>query len=200
MDSRFLKAYTDPSRFQILGKDLYPFCLKYRVWLTAFNSPLVIGGTVGPEDLLFAVNICSESPVGKFNVIERWRLLRLASNPARFQQELKRFADYTLVEHWPKFWQNEKKGSSNGKGIPWPLGVVTNLIAAGIEEKRAWEMPECQAIWMNASYAISKGAELNVLSSEEEDMLDELDKAGDFNKVANPAKIDPSHNVPRSSS
>ena len=197
MDSRFLRAYSDPSRFRILGKDLYPFCLKYRVWLTAFNSPLILGGPVGPEDFLLAVNICSESPIGTFNVFERWRLLRLASNPERFKAELKRFADYTLVAHWPKFWQNEKKGASSGKGIPWPLGIVTALIANGIDEKRAWEMPECQAIWMNASFAINKGAGLNVLSTEEEEMLDALDKSGDFDRVANPAKVDSTDQCPK---
>jgi hypothetical protein len=200
MDSRFLKAYSDPSKIRILGKTLYPWCLKYRVWLTAFDSPLVKGGIVGPEDLLFAVNVCSESPVGRFNPIERWRLLRLATNPPEYQRQLKLFADYTLVSHWPKFWQNDKKTSSNGKGVPWPLSVVSNLIANGIEEKRAWEMPECQAIWMNSAFAINKGADLNVLSTEEEDMLDGLEKAGTFKPVANPAKVEPEPDGPRSDS
>lgn len=178
MDKRFLRAYTDPSGFKMLGKRMYPWCLKYRVWLTALESPMITGGTVGPEDLLIAVNVCSESPVGEFNWLERWRLLRLASNPPEFKRQLKLFSDYTLVSHWPKFWEKKNEGTVKGKGIPWPLSVVTNLVANGIEEQRAWEMPECQAIWMNSAFAVRGGADINVLSTEEEEHLDELEKLG----------------------
>lgn len=188
MDSRFLKAYSDPNDVVILGKRLYPFCLKYRVWLEALQSPLVLGGTVGPEDLLFALQVCSESKVGKFGFIERWRLLRLASNPPEFKRQLQLFADYTLVSHWPKFWETKTKASSNGKGVPWPLSVVASLVANGIEEQRAWEMPECQAIWLNTAFAIRKGADLNILTSEQEEQMEALDKLAAEKEVANPAK------------
>ena len=190
MDRRFLNAYTDPSRFRILGRNLYPWCLKYRVWLTALESPLLNGKPVGPEDLLLAVNVCSEQRIGRFTMMERWRLLRLASKPDNFQKELKRFAEYTMVGHWPKFWEKKSEGGSSGRGMPWPLTIVSNLIQHGIEEKRAWEMPECQAIWMHTAFGIAQGADVNVLSSELEDELDALAKQmADKEGVANPAKV-----------
>jgi hypothetical protein len=37
-------------------------------------------------------------------------------------------------------------------------------------------MPESQAIWMNAAFAVIKGAELKVLTTDEEKLIEEMDK------------------------
>lgn len=194
MDRRFLLSYTDPAPFRLLGKTMFPWCLKYRVCLTALNSPLITGETVGPEDLLLAVNVCSESTIGKFGLLDKWRLLRLASKPEAFKKHLKYFSDYTMVSHWPKFWEKKTTGASASRNIPWCLSVVVNLVSNGIPEERAWLMPECQAIWMNTAFAVAKGADLNVLSTEEEEMLEAIEKAEAAKKVANPAKVEPENN------
>ena len=60
MDRRFLNAYVDPAPFRLLGRSLYPWCLKYRVRLMAFDSPLVDGSRgISPADLLFACSACA---------------------------------------------------------------------------------------------------------------------------------------------
>ena len=158
----------------------------------AFDSPLVTGSRgVTPADLLFACKVCAEEPLGgDIGMVDQLRLMSLARNPAKFDAMLTAFAGYILVQDWPKFWEQTKTKSGGGdKGVPWPLSIVANLIASGIEEKRAWEMPECQAIWLNSALAIRKGADVAIMSPEEEAFMAEEEAR---EKVAaspsNPAK------------
>ena len=99
------------------------------------------------------------------------------------------FAGYILVEDWPKFWEQDGKKSGGTKGLPWPMSIVANLVANGIPEKRAWEMPECQAIWLNAAFAMRKGVDVAIMSPEEEAFIEEeLQREAESAKaVANPA-------------
>jgi hypothetical protein len=189
VDRRFLNAHIDPAPFRLLGRTLYPWCLKYRVRLHAFDSPLVNGSqSVTPADLLFACQVCAEEPLGQVGVIDRLRLSRLNDNPVKFELLLKAFAGYILVDNWPKFWEQDAKKSGGSKGLPWPMSIVANLVANGIDEKRAWEMPECQAIWLNAAFAMRKGIDVAIMSPEEESYIEEQLKAGEGESpVANPA-------------
>lgn len=185
MDDRFLNAFIDPAPFRLLGRSLYPWCLKYRVRLMAFKSPLITGeGLVSPADLIFACQVCAEEPLGEVGLLDRFRIIQLNNNPAKFEQLLKAFAGYVLVHDWPKFWEQDGKKSGGNKGVPWPLAIVANLIASGIEEKRAWEMPECQAIWLNSALAIRKGAEVAIMTPEEEAFMASEEAAS----ASNPAK------------
>jgi hypothetical protein len=190
VDRRFLNAYVDPAPFRILGRTLYPWCLKYRVRLHAFDSPLVTGSRgITPADLLFACQVCAEEPLGDVGIIDRLRLSRLNDNPAKFELLLQAFAGYILVDDWPKFWEQDQKKSGGSKGLPWPMAIVSNLVANGIDEKRAWEMPECQAIWLNAAFAMRKGVDVAIMSPEEEAFIEsELKRQAEAAKaVANPA-------------
>jgi hypothetical protein len=161
----------------------------------AFDSPLVDGSRgISPADLLFACKVCAEEPLGgRIGWLDQLRLMSLARNPAKFEKMLAAFAGYVLVENWPKFWEQTKTKSGGGdKGVPWPLSIVANLIACGIEEKRAWEMPECQAIWLNSALAIRKGADVAIMSPEEEAfMAEEEAKEKAAATPSNPAKETP---------
>ena len=197
MDKRFLSAFIDPAPFRLLGRSLYPWCLKYRVRLMAFDSPLVTGTRgVTPADLIFACQVCAEEPLGEIGWRDQLRMLSLSRNPAKFEALLEAFAGYILVHDWPKFWEQTKAKSGGGdKGVPWPLSIVANLIASGVPEQRAWEMPECQAIWLNSALAIRKGADVAIMSPEEEAFIAEeeaKDKAAAAPEPAsNPAKETP---------
>ena len=183
MDHRFLNAFIDPAPFKLLGRSLYPWCLKYRVRLMAFNSPLVYADRpVTPADLLFACQVCAEEPLGEIGFIDRLRVNRLNRDQKKFEAMLKAFAGYVLVQDWPKFWEQDRKKSGGDSGVPWPLAIVANLIASGIKEKRAWEMPECQAIWLNSALAIRKGAEVKIMTPEEEAYMQ-------AEAASNPAKV-----------
>jgi hypothetical protein len=169
VDHRFLNAFIDPAPFKLLGRSLYPWCLKYRVRLMAFNSPVISGDrSITPADLIFACQVCAEEPLGEIGWLDKMRILSLNRNPTKFEALLKAFAGYALIHDWPKFWEQDSKKSGGDNGVPWPLAIVANLIASGIEEKRAWEMPECQAIWLNSALAIRKGAEVKIMTPEEE--------------------------------
>ena len=149
MDRRFLDAFIDPAPFELLRRSLFPWCLKYRVRLMAFDSPLVTGSRgVTPADLLFACQVCAEEPLGgPIGWKDQLRLGRLNDNPAKFELMLRAFSGYILVDDWPKFWEQTKKSGGGDKGVPWPLAIVANLIASGIPEKRAREMRGCRGIW-----------------------------------------------------
>jgi hypothetical protein len=190
VDRRFLNAYVDPAPFRILGRTLYPWCLKYRVRLHAFDSPLVTGSRgVTPADLVFACQVCAEEQLGEIGWRDQLRIARLENEPDKFEKLLEAFSGYILIQDWPKFWeQNKTKSGGGGKGIPWPLSIVANLIASGVPEQRAWEMPECQAIWLNAALAVRKGADVSIMSPEEEAfMAEELAREAAL-KASNPAK------------
>ena len=185
MDHRFLNAFIDPAPFKLLGRSLYPWCLKYRVRLMAFKSPLITGERgITPADLIFACQVCAEEPLGELGFWDKLRINRLNNDPVKFERLLKAFAGYVLVNDWPKFWEQDGKKSGGDNGVPWPLAIVANLIASGIEEKRAWEMPECQAIWLNSVFAMRKGAELKIMTPEEEAYM-EAERAA---SASNPAK------------
>ena len=190
MDRRFLNAYVDPAPFRILGRTLYPWCLKYRVRLMAFDSPLVTGSRgVTPADLIFACQVCAEEQLGDVGWRDRLRILVLNRNSLKFERLLEAFAGYILVQDWPKFWeQNKAKSGGGDKGVPWALSIVTNLIANGITEQRAWEMPECQAIWLNSALAIRKGADVAIMSPEEEAFMAEEEAKEAAAAASNPAK------------
>ena len=193
MDKRFLAAWVDPAPLpKFLGRTLYPWCLKYRVRLMAFDSPLVTGSRgITPGDLIFACQVCAEEPLGEIGWRDQLRIVSLLRNPAKFERLLEAFGGYILVNNWPKFWEQTAKKSAGSKGVPWPLSIVASLIQSGIEEKRAWEMPECQAIWLNSALAISKGADVAIMSPEEEAYMAEVEAKDAAATASNPAKVTP---------
>jgi hypothetical protein len=144
---------------------------------------------VTPADLIFACQVCAEEPLGSVGILDKLRIGRLTDNPARFEMMLKAFSEYILLHNWPKFWEQDDKKSGGSSSMPWAMSLIANLIANGIEEKRAWEMPECQAIWLNTAFAMRKGVKVAIMSPEEEAYIEEeLRKDAEAAKaVANPA-------------
>lgn len=198
MDGRYLRAFTDPAKVTCLGRPVYPWCLKYRVRLLAIESPFVgeSGKEPTPLDLLTAVKICAEEPIGELTNDEIRLVENLASRPGKFLTECERFQEYAHVGAWPKFWESNKKNgaAADDVGIPWPLMVVASLVKNGFDEKRAWEMPECQAIWFNAAYGAMNGSEQKVLTTDEEAFMAEQER---LEKVAPSAEVKtPAANVP----
>jgi len=102
--------------------------------------------------------------------------------------ECERFTSYLLLDCWPRYWDNpeHKKGTAEDMGIPWPLAVVASLMRNNVEEKRAWEMPECQAIWLNAAWSAANGSESKILTTEEEAFMEEQER---LEKVAASAEV-----------
>ena len=171
MDDRFINAFTDPAQVNILGYVVYPFCLKYRVRLHAIGSPFVQGADFSASQLLAAIKTCSELPIDDVTGQDKATLIQWQRDPDLFVKTAKDFRTYMLESHWPKFWETDNNKKSAGTGMPWVLNIVANLVANGIDEKRAWEMPECQAIWISTAFSGLKGVEVNVLTTEEEEAM-----------------------------
>ena len=175
MDQRFLSAFTDPAPIRMLGRLVSPFSMLRRVQLESVESPFVVSTkAVRPLDLLIAVKICAGEPIGKLSLKDHYYLGRMSASEVYFVKQMSRFAEFVLVESWPKFWEKKAK-HHNSTGMPWVLTVVCNLMAHGVSEQRAWTMPESQAIWLHSCFAISEGADMKVLSKEDEDLIAKLE-------------------------
>ena len=175
MDKRWLSAMTDPARLTMLGRSVEPFSMLRRVQLESIESPFVNPDKpVRPLDLLIAVKICAGEPIGKLSLKDYYYLSRLSHSESYFVKQMARFADFVLIESWPKFWEKKAK-HHNSTGMPWVLTVVCNLVSHGIPEDRAWTMPESQAIWLHSCFAIGEGADMKVLTKEDEDLLAKLE-------------------------
>jgi hypothetical protein len=177
MDKRCLSAFTDPCRLVVLGRFVDPFSLLRRLQLEAVESPFVVPGKdVRPLDLLIAVKICAGETIDKLSLKDYFYLGRMNSSETYFVKQMSRFSQFVLIESWPKFWEKKAK-HHNSTGMPWVLTVVCNLMAHGVSEDRAWTMPESQAIWLHSCFAIGEGADMKVLTKEDEELLAKLETA-----------------------
>lgn len=175
MDKRCLSAFTDPARIKMLGRLVSPFSMLNRVQLESAESPFVMDSKeVRPLDLLIAVKICAGESIGKLSLKDHYYLGRLSASETYFVKQMSRFAEYVLVDAWPKFWEKKAK-HHDSSGMPWVLTVVCNLVKHGISEERAWTMPESQAIWLHSAFAIGNGADMKVLTKEDEDLIAKLE-------------------------
>ncbi|MEY4402331.1 MAG: hypothetical protein RIR91_366 [Verrucomicrobiota bacterium] len=171
MDARFINAFTDPAQVNILGYVVYPFCLKYRVRLHAIGSPFVQEADFTATQLLAAIKTCAELPIDDVTGKDKAILIQWQRDSDLFIKTAKDFRGYMLETHWPKFWETDQSKRAAGTGMPWVLNIVANLVANGIDEKRAWEMPECQAIWMSTAFSGLKGVDVNLMTTEEEEAM-----------------------------
>jgi hypothetical protein len=178
MDKRFLEAFLTPSRTRLEGYDLYPWCLKHRIWLEGIDSPFVDHDKpVTVSDLIIALQVCSERPVGRLTLRERWLAFRLDRDKGRFRAACEgMMAHMGSGTRWPKFWERKSEGSGPASTIPWQLGVLCNLVKNGVDYEHAMQMPESKAIWLSTGFLITNGAKLDVLSTDDEALLDSLSK------------------------
>lgn len=169
----------------LLGHRMRPFSLKHRMALHAVESPFVTEGkSMSVLDLFVAVKICSEKSIRRLTFMDVVRMSYIKANPAKIEAYAKAFHEYSNVGNWPKFWDRNKQQAS-GKGVPWILAVVSNLISNGWEEEAAWSLPESQAIWYHTAISIRSGNDVALLSDEDEDIMK------NFKQFAEEAKAKP---------
>jgi len=162
---------------RILGRFVYPFCLKHRLHLLALDSPLVLEGkAVTVCDLILAIKVCAEEPIDKVSFRDQWQAYKLRRFKGYYVNQLTLLTDYVMLSQWPKFWEKSGRESGSVNTIPWVLQVVCNLVKNGIPEERAWMMPEAQAMWMSTGFnSISQGGDaIQLLTTEEEELQKEL--------------------------
>jgi hypothetical protein len=170
VDRRFILAFTDPEPEEVLWYRLAPFCLRYRVRLHAIGSPFVEGTGFTPAAVVAALKTCAGQSLREITMKDKALLARMDAEPEFMQQTIARFCGHMYVEHWPKFWDTGKL-EQRTSGMPWIMGLVANLISNGVPEERAWTMPECQAVWLSTCFSGMKGAEINLLTTEDEEAM-----------------------------
>ena len=181
MDARYLKATTVlPLDVKVCGKRLMPFCLRHRVQLEAIDSPFLDyqKRSFKAVDVIMAVRIMStldKVRVGEpMNLREQFYLIWLNASQDRLARAVGRVLGIMFEScSYPKIWtKQEKKVKEN---IPWTLACVANNVRHGCSLEEAWTMPEGEAVWMSISHGIYNGSDVQIVSTDDDAMLDDFD-------------------------
>jgi len=183
MDARYLKAITVlPDQDKVCGRTLKAFCIRHRVVLESINSPfleLKNDTVITPYDVMMAVKVMStydKNEMAKpLSVMEHYELFRMRFNKKRLVKNCAKIIS-AIAESvsYPKLWtKNDSKKSA--EKIPWTLACVANNVRNGCSLEEAWTMPEGEAVWMSISHAIYNGANIDVISTDDESMFDNFE-------------------------
>jgi hypothetical protein len=185
MDARYLKATTViPLDVKVCGRRLLPFCLRHRVQMESIDSPFLDyqKKSFKAVDVIMAVRIMSTFDKVRINapltLREQLHYFWLNSNSDRLARSVGRVLGIMLEScSYPKLWAKQEKKSK--ENIPWTLACVANNVRNGCSLEEAWTMPEGEAVWMSISHGIYNGSEVQVLSTDDENMM------GDFDNIIN---------------
>jgi hypothetical protein len=181
VDERFLRAWFCKSH-RVLGRKLKPFSLAHRLVLEAIDSPFCYEDRpFSFADLAIAIRICASSdpfaPIDPPTWMDRFRFWRAAFDPAYFRQCSQQFVDY-LEDHSssPKFW-NRVDDELHREAIPWLLHVAASILRqTSLSEAEVWAMPLGRALWYATALAKQDGCDLDVLTTQDEELLDSIHK------------------------
>lgn len=150
--------------------------------LEAIDSPILDFGEkpVTAFDLVVAARVLStydyEEMVKPLSFGDKLRIWRLTRDRLAFISELAKLLGVMTVScSYPKFWKKESK-SRNSQNVPWILTCVANLVNHGCSLEEAWTMPEGEAVWLSVANAIADGNKIEILSTEDEEMMENFDK------------------------
>jgi len=174
-DQRFFNAFLTPARTIILGKKLKPFSLKHRIFLEGIASPyLKSEQELTPADLLIAIKICADESLDRFSLYDKWLGLKMTLSKELFAEASLSFVHYiNQPDSYPKFYQKKEAGSS-AEQIPWQLCILATLMRNGVSYEAALTMPEAKAIWLSTAFNIQAGAKLELLTTDDEELIDRL--------------------------
>lgn len=119
--------------------------------------------------------------------MERWRYLKIECIPENKQKAFTEFGEYLSQSmSVPKIWtkNNDKSEGKKPTNIPETLSLATILMTKfGFSEYEAWNMPFSKAVWYSTSYASQEGAEISIITTEDEEKEGkDLSKLEDFEK------------------
>jgi len=174
LDPRFAESWIN-ERHTVLGYELRPFCLYYRLLFEVTSSPFLTGEKVGIVELYAAVQMCRMS-FGDWIRPQRMGLflkLRLAFLARRYDLAAESAKlDAYLADFFspPEFWQKEQSESSHGLP-PETVSLAAQIInATGWDDGKVWMMPLGQVYWYSAMFARQAGVELRFVSETAEEL------------------------------
>jgi hypothetical protein len=190
-DKRFLTAFMMPSEWEVAGIKLKPFCLTHFLTLQVVDSPFVEDKNVKDisiEDFLIVLRICSshsgvEALKDKPTLRERWLYYKYFIYPEDLKKDLEDFAEYIVCyTETPKIWVKEGNGNKNlekiKEKVPNALNMCSMLLSkTNLQQDEIWRMPIGKVYWYSVGVAIIEGAEIETISTDDEDSFDsELQK------------------------
>lgn len=192
---RFYEAFIHGPH-QVMGRRLQRLTLRHRLWLEAFDSPLVTGGEASLVDLEMASRVCSIP----FEDLEREIPAMVASGPGRFRRfrfalsslfrsatkEYNAFQAY-LLDHGcpPAIHGSEVETVGDGEGdeiadaspLPSLLMLVTGLIRCGWSQPEAvWRLSPGEAEWYLTGGYLHRGVDVKVKSPHDEQFEEEMER------------------------
>jgi hypothetical protein len=181
MDARYLKATTViPLDVKVCGRRLLPFCLRHRVQMESIDSPFIdyAKRSFTAKDVIYAIRIMSTFDKVRINapitLREQFHLIILNSSRKRLARAVGRVLGIMLEScSYPKLWSKQEKKSK--ENIPWTLACVANNVRNGCSLEEAWTMPEGEAVWMSISHGIYNGSDVQIVSTDDDTMLDDFD-------------------------
>jgi len=186
MDGRFLNAFIIPREWDIMGYKLKPFSLRFMIYLTALESPFLVGTKPPtlPEDILVFLRVCSSGDPSKAfekpKLSDYYYSARLGVDMRYFAKiaiEIKQYIEVCCTS--PKVYQKEDEVHKTSENVPMPLSFATSLMSRlHMSYDDAWNCTVGQAVWYLTAYSISEGAETKILSTEVEDKAE-----SDLNKL-----------------
>jgi len=151
--------------------------------LEAIDSPFLDFGKRGftATDVIKAVRILSTYEKKDYNapitIREKWHMILLNSNRNKLARYVGRIIGLiTKSCSYPKLWSKDDKNLKTKENIPFVLSCVANNVRHGCTLEEAWTMPEGEAVWMSISHAIYNGSKIEVISSDDEKMMNDFDK------------------------
>jgi len=163
-----------------MGYKLKPYTLRHSLYLIALQHPMVVGKEkeTSPQDLLAFLRICSsERPDLAFRkptIMDIWRIARMQSDIRYFYRAMKDILIYMNESCSSPLVYTKEEGKEKKKdGIPSPLVMATALMSRlHMTPERAWNTPVGQAVWYLTAFSASEGADIKILSTEDEQRAD----------------------------
>jgi hypothetical protein len=160
-----------------MGYKLKPFSLRFMIYLTALDSPFLVGTKPPtlPEDILVFLRVCSSGDPSKAfekpKLSDYYYSARLGVDMRYFAKiaiEIKQYIEVCCTS--PKVYQKEDEVHKTSENVPMPLSFATSLMSRlHMSYEDAWNCTVGQAVWYLTAYSISEGAETKILSTDVED-------------------------------
>lgn len=180
MDGRFLTAFILPEKWEIMGYTLKPFSLRHTMTLTALESPIVLGKAhmVTPEDIIIFLRVCSSKnafvALKKPSLMDRWNQVRMEMETSYYFDQLMAINEYMKAcNTMPNTYKKPDAQEKKKENVPVVLGLVTSLMSKmNMSLDEAWDCTAGQAVWYLTAYSIGEGAEVKILSTQDEEKMD----------------------------
>ncbi len=181
MDKRFIIPFIAPPIWDVEGYKLAPYCIKHILQLQAVGSPFVVGGVPMPQDVVLFLRICHKDNNDFTNIKPNWidkaLLMKMKISDNFYKSIVEQCILYiTEYSQSPKIISTGSNGSkkfTNKEFFPELLTLIGLLITkTTITEQEALTMPYGKAIWYTAVIGVVEGADVRVLSTDEEESVD----------------------------